>query len=236
MNSPDYQLSPIGLIHSCYPEKFGIPRQPGLVDAACATLEFIPPYNREEMVKGLQEYSHLWILFVFHQTLSAGWKATVRPPRLGGQTRVGVFSSRSPHRPNHLGMSVVRLEQIVVEAGAVSLELSGVDLLDKTPVIDLKPYVPYADSIPTATEGFTAIPMGEMRVEFLPDAAEFCRKYQQQHNRNLHQLITQTLRQDPRPASQRVAGREFGMLLWDVNVRFCAENDSFTVLRCTSEG
>lgn len=99
---------PIGLVRSCWPEKFGIPKQPGLVAAATATVVLYPPYDREEMFRGLAEFSHIWLIFCFHSTLAEGWKPTVRPPRLGGQKRVGVFASRSPHRPNHLGMSVVR--------------------------------------------------------------------------------------------------------------------------------
>ena len=105
-------IEPIGIIHSCYPEKFGIPRQPGLVKSAKARLILLEPYNRIEMVKGLAEFSHIWIQFLFHNTVNEGWRATVRPPFLGGKRRVGIFASRSPHRPNHLGISVVRLSGI----------------------------------------------------------------------------------------------------------------------------
>lgn len=227
-----YNLEPIGEIHSCYSEKFGIPRQPGLVSAAVGRLEFYPPYNREEMFKGLEEFSHIWVIFLFHETIHEGWKPTVRPPRLGGQKRVGLFASRSPHRPNHLGMSVVKLEKVVVEKGSVSLDLSGVDLLDRTPVVDIKPYVPYSDGLAEATCGYAPLPAGQNRVEFTADVELFLHKYQQATQRNLRELILQTLRNDPRPASQRTVGREFGMLLWNVNVRWRVVDDGFEVFSC----
>ncbi|WP_136809165.1 tRNA (N6-threonylcarbamoyladenosine(37)-N6)-methyltransferase TrmO [Desulfosediminicola flagellatus] len=227
-----YNMEPIGEIRSCYTEKFGIPRQPGLVTAAVGQLEFYPPYNREEMFKGLEAFSHIWVIFIFHETINEGWKPTVRPPRLGGQKRVGLFASRSPHRPNHLGMSVVRLEKIRVEKGSVSLELSGVDLLDRTPVVDIKPYVPYSDGPEDATCGYARMPVGQNRVEFSPEVEQFLVYYQQATGRDLRELVLQTLRNDPRPASQRAAGREFGMLLWNVNVRWRVVDDGFEVFNC----
>lgn len=229
-----YSMEPIGRIRSCFTEKFGIPKQAGLVPAASAHLELLPPYNREEMVKGLDEFSHLWLQFIFHQTVAEGYKPTVRPPRLGGQKRVGVFASRSPHRPNHLGMSVVRLEKVTAGGGRVILELSGVDLLDGTPVVDIKPYIPYSDAISDADCGYTRLEIPSKRV-ILPDAvAKFCSVYRQQTGRELYTLIEQTLASDPRPASQRTVGREYGILLWDVNVRWkVMSEECFEVLSCS---
>jgi tRNA-Thr(GGU) m(6)t(6)A37 methyltransferase TsaA len=227
-----YTFMPIGKINSCYTEKFGIPKQPGLVTAAAAELSLFPPYNREEMFRGLADFSHIWILFLFHQTIAEGWKPTVRPPRLGGQKRVGVFASRSPHRPNHVGMSVVKLERVVVEKGETRLLLSGVDLLDNTPVVDIKPYIPYSDSLEDAGCGYTQELIPEVAAIFLPAARTFCDEYRQTTGRNLEELIVQTLRYDPRPASQRTVGREYGMLFWDVNVRWRVAVEGFEVLSC----
>lgn len=225
-------LAPIGRIHSCWPEKFGIPKQPGLVMAATATLEFFPPYDREEMFRGLDAFSHIWVVFLFNNTLHEGWKPTVRPPRLGGRKRVGVFASRSPHRPNHLGMSVVSLTRILVTDGSVKLELAGVDLLDGTPVLDIKPYIPYADSLPEASCGFTAEAIPEVTVRFSSSAEYFCNEYRLQTNRNLRRLVQETLSSDPRPASQRTIGREFGALFWNVNVRWRVVDQGFEVFDC----
>jgi tRNA-Thr(GGU) m(6)t(6)A37 methyltransferase TsaA len=227
-----YTFQPIGRIYSCYTEKFGIPKQPGLVTAATAELLLYPPYNREEMFRGLDEFSHIWILFLFHQTIDEGWKPTVRPPRLGGQKRVGVFASRSPHRPNHIGMSVVKLEQLLIKQGVVRLFVSGVDLLDNTPVIDIKPYVPYSDSLEDAGCGYTREVIPEVKALFLQEAQKFCDDYAKRTGRDLKELVIQTLRYDPRPASQRTLGREYGMLFWDVNVRWRVAAEGFEVLSC----
>ena len=229
---PSVTLQPIGLVRSCWPEKFGIPRQPGQVEAATATLELFPPFNREEMFRGLESFSHVWLVFLFHGTVAEGWKPTVRPPRLGGQRRVGVFASRSPHRPNHLGLSVVRLSRMVVEGGAVRLELAGVDLLDGTPVLDIKPYVPYADSLPGASDGFTAEEAPLVAVRFTSQSEQFCQRYQQQTGRDLHQLVVESLARDPRPASQRRAAREHGARFWDVHVRWRQIEEGFEVFSC----
>lgn len=228
----EHTLAPIGRVRSCWPEKFGIPKQPRLVDAATATIEFFPPYDREEMFRGLEDFSHIWVLFLFHGTIADGWKPTVRPPRLGGQKRVGVFASRSPHRPNYLGMSAVRLLGVREDNGSVRLEIGGVDLLDLTPVVDIKPYVPYADIIGDATSGFTDLPIPKVQVVFTDGASNFCREYQIQSGRDLARLVTETLASDPRPASQRTPGREFGAMFWEVNVRWRVVAEGFEVFSC----
>lgn len=215
-----FSLAPIGVIRSCFQEKFGIPRQPGLAPAARATLELLPPYNQPEAVRGLEDFSHLWLIFVFHGIPGGYWQPTVRPPRLGGNQRLGVFATRSPFRPNPIGLSAVRLEQVEINQGRVILHLGGVDLLDGTPVLDIKPYVPYADCLPDATGGFAAeAPEAPLTVEFSPSAAAFCAAWP---DGDLRELITQILRQDPRPAYERnsAAPRCYGMKLYDFDLRW----------------
>jgi tRNA (adenine37-N6)-methyltransferase len=226
------QLQAIGVIHSCFTEKFGIPRQPGIVPSATARLELLPPYNRLEMVRGLDEFSHIWVHFLFHQTVAEGWKPTVRPPRLGGRKRVGVFASRSPHRPNHMGLSVVKLMAVTHENGCIFLELSGIDFLDRTPVFDIKPYIPYSDALQTASGGY-ALDIGqEVKITFNTETFAFCRCYQDTTGRDLAQLIVEMICSDPRPASQRKCKKRFGMLLWDVNIRWLVEEDGVLVEEC----
>jgi len=223
-------LETIGIIHSCYPEKFGIPRQPGLVKSATARLVLCEPYNRVEMVRGLEEYSHIWLQFVFHKTLAEGWRPTIRPPLLGGKKRIGIFASRSPHRPNHLGISVVQLQKIVCEGKEVFLELAGVDLLDQTPVVDIKPYIAYSDRVEGVRNGAASPPDCHFPVLFTSEAADFCQRYESESGRALKQLISETISHDPRPAAHRGVERAYGMHLWDVNVRFYKHMDCFEVL------
>lgn len=225
-----HSLQVIGVVRSCFVEKFGIPRQAGLAPAAVAELELAKPFARPEMVRGLEQFSHIWLLFLFHGTVAQGWQSTVRPPRLGGRRRLGVFATRSPHRPNHIGLSVVRLLGIRVTDGGLSLALGGIDLLDGTPVLDIKPYLPL-DSIDGATSGcFTDDTQREVR--FTAAALAFCTAYQERTGRSLSSLIEEVLRQDPRPASQRGRRNRFAMTLWDVNVCWRAEDAGFLVDGC----
>jgi len=228
---PAHPISPIGIVHSCYPQKFGIPRQPGLVKSSRGRLELLPPYDREEMTRGLESFSHLWILFLFHEAVAEGWRPTVRPPWLGGQKRVGVLASRSPHRPNYLGLSAIRLTGVTQEKNGLFLELAEIDLLDQTPVIDIKPYIPYSDMIADAGDGCIPPPrLVQREVLFTEEAARSCNVYEQRTGNPLRRLITETLAQDPRPASQRRQTREYGMALWKVNVRWQAHGNRFLVL------
>jgi tRNA (adenine37-N6)-methyltransferase len=224
-----YTMEPIGLIHSCYREKFGIPRQPGLVKSAQGAIEILPPCDREEMFKELNSFSHIWLQFLFHEAVIDGWRATVRPPWLGGQKRVGLFASRSPHRPNFLGLSVVRYNGLRKEKGKLYLDISELDLLDGTPVLDIKPYVPYSDTVDGASSGFVQFAEKRNSIIFTSEAEASCEQYQQVSSRDLKTLIREVLEQDPRPASQRKQQREYGMLLWDMNVRWLAEETGFTV-------
>ena len=223
----DFVFHPIGIVHSCFTEKFGIPRQPGLVPAARATLEIFPPFDRDEAFRGLDDFSHLWIVFIFHGIDAKKWQPTVRPPRLGGNTRVGVFATRSGFRPNPIGMSSVVLESIRRDHGTMVLELSGIDILDQTPVLDIKPYLPYADIIPEAVGGFAADPpRSSMSIEFTAQARQACAMVEKSHP-GFYDLVVQVLRADPRPA---YSGRtEFGVRLHGINVRWTVRQDTIVV-------
>ena len=221
-----FEFEQIGVVHSPFKEKFGIPRQSGLVPEAGATLELIPPYNRPEAVAGLDGYSHIWLQFVFHQVHRAQWQPTVRPPRLGGNRRVGVFASRSPFRPNPMGLSVVRLESVSVTAGAVSLQLAGVDLLDGTPVLDIKPYISYADSIADARSGFARNPPA-IRLKVVFSALAERQLASRTDGLATRRLIEALLQTDPRPAyaCRSQQGRGHGIRLYDFDLRWRVRED-----------
>jgi tRNA (adenine37-N6)-methyltransferase len=211
----------IGIIHSCFTEKFGIPRQPGLAPLARATLELLPPYSDPAAVEGLESCSHIWLQFVFHANTREQWKPKVKPPRLGGNKSLGVFATRSPIRPAPIGLSVVTLESIEIRDGKVLLNLAGVDLLDGTPVLDIKPYVPYVDKVEDAVNSFAPKAPNIIPVTIDPAPLIFCANYQQQTGVALAELITQLLQQDPRPQYQRPdAERIYGMKLLDLDLRW----------------
>ncbi|NMP01588.1 tRNA (N6-threonylcarbamoyladenosine(37)-N6)-methyltransferase TrmO [Pseudoalteromonas arctica] len=217
----DYTISAIGHIQSPYKQKFAIPRQPRLVPQAKAKLIFAPDFNREEFVRGLDEFTHIWLLFRFHETADKGYSAMVRPPRLGGNERKGVFATRATFRPNAIGMSAVKLEGIEYKNGQLSLLLAGIDLLDGTPIIDIKPYLPYSDSMPDASAGFADTrPETQMTVEFSPQAIEFVNAQTQYPD--LHDFIANALKQDPRPAykKQKDGEQSYGMTLYNYNIRW----------------
>ena len=227
-----FDFQPIGIIRSCYKEKFGIPRQPGLATAATATLELYAPYDCPAALVELEGFSHIWLVFVFHQALRDEWKPTVRPPRLGGNQRIGVFASRSPFRPNPIGLSAVRLEDIQCENGHCKLKLRGADLLDGTPVLDIKPYVPYADALPTARGGYAAEPPeNKMTVVFSELAAEQCASWEETRYPDLRQLIEQILQADPRPAYRADSSdsQSFGMRLYEFDVQWQVDGQHIEV-------
>ena len=220
--SETYVFNPVGVVHSCFSEKFGIPRQPRLAKAARATMEILSPYDQDEAFSGLEAFSHLWLVFVFHAIPQGKWRPTVRPPRLGGNRRTGVFATRSGFRPNAIGMSAVVLEDIHRHQGKLLLELSGIDLLDRTPVLDIKPYLPYADIIPEAVGGYAGQrPAAAIPVAFTSQAQKACSQLEKKHP-GFVELLEQVLGADPRPAyADRQSTRtEFGLRLYDVNVRW----------------
>ena len=227
----NYTLSPIGKIHSCFTEKFGVPRQPGLASAAQAVVEVYPEYAREEAFRGLEGFSHIWLIFVFNQSVSDQWRPTVRPPRLGGNQRVGVFSTRSPYRPNSLGMSVVTLDGVNTSDNKVALHISNHDLVDGTPIVDIKPYIRYADSVVDATGGFAPqAPQKQLKVSFTGGAHKQCTEFSGQYP-NLAILITQVLALDPRPAYSKdnLSDKTYGIQLFDINVCWSVTDQGMVV-------
>lgn len=212
-----YSVSPIGFVRSCFKEKFAIPRQPQLAPAARGVLELVAPFDRAEAIAGLEQVSHVWLLFLFHQTLEDKPRLKVRPPRLGGNASIGVFASRATHRPNGIGQSVVRLDK--VEPGR--LWLSGIDLLDGTPVLDIKPYVPYADCIPQAQNAMAEAAPAAIPVDWAAAALQQAQQHALRLGEPLVELIEQCLAQDPRPAYQvPEPERRYGVQFWDVQVRW----------------
>jgi len=213
-----YTLEPLGYIRTCFPEKFGIPRQPLLAPNAKGELLLLPPFNNSHCVEGLNESSHVWLTFIFHQHINEKWKAKVRPPRLGGNQKRGVFATRSSFRPNSLGLSAVKLDSVVIEGDEVKLFFSGVDLLDGTPIVDIKPYIPYSDSIADANNTLASLSPVICSVVFDSKAEAFCRQYK---DKELSRLIIDVLQQDPRPAYQDIdPNRYYKMRLKEVDVEW----------------
>ncbi|KTC62506.1 MULTISPECIES: tRNA (N6-threonylcarbamoyladenosine(37)-N6)-methyltransferase TrmO [Pseudomonas syringae group genomosp. 2] len=212
-----YNVSPVGFVRSCFKEKFAIPRQPQLAPAARGVLELVAPFDQGEAVQGLEQVSHVWLLFLFHMALEDKPRLKVRPPRLGGNQSMGVFATRATHRPNGIGQSVVRLDK--VEAGR--LWLSGIDLLDGTPVLDIKPYVPYADAIAGATNQIASAAPALIPVQWQDAALLQAREHALRLSEPLVELIEQCLAQDPRPAYQLpTPERRYGAQFWDLDVRW----------------
>jgi tRNA-Thr(GGU) m(6)t(6)A37 methyltransferase TsaA len=212
-----YNVSPIGFMRSCFKEKFAIPRQPQLAPAARGVLELVAPFDQGDAVQGLEQVSHVWLLFLFHQALEDKPRLKVRPPRLGGNQSMGVFATRATHRPNGIGQSVVKLDK--VEAGR--LWLSGIDLLDGTPVLDVKPYVPYADVIVDARNSMAAAAPALVPVQWEDAALIQAQEHALRLDEPLTELIEQCLAQDPRPAYQTpTPERVYGAQFWDLDVRW----------------
>ncbi|NDG83631.1 MAG: tRNA (N6-threonylcarbamoyladenosine(37)-N6)-methyltransferase TrmO [Proteobacteria bacterium] len=230
----EFTVRPIGVFESCFVEKFGVPRQSGMAASARGVIRFREEFSAPSLFLHLEGFSHLWVVYLFHKAQNpnhpSAWKPTVTPPRIGGPSRVGVFASRSPHRPNPVGLSVVKIETIRRDRdGCMEIEVSGVDVLDGSPVIDVKPYLPYADSIQGARGGWAEGEIPKYRVEFLPAALEKAERL------GIRVLLEELLEYDPRPRSQREAapigepasvGRCFAFRLRDQDVRWRVAGDS----------
>lgn len=215
----------IAKIKTEYPEKFGIPRQSGLVSGLPARIVFEKEYRQAEAVRGLEGFSHVWLLWQFSENKNSSWSATVRPPRLGGNKRVGVFATRSPYRPNAIGLSAVKLIGIDYDsADAPALIVDGADLLDGTPIVDIKPYLAYADSIPDAVDGFAA----EHRNEAL--SVNFPKELLSKIPSEKQAPLLEILSQDPVPAYQNDPGRVYGLSFAGNNISFSIDSSALTVL------
>lgn len=218
----------IGYIHSDFSDKFGIPRQSGLVDELEAMIVMEPEYRQKEAFRGIEQFSHIWLLWQFSENERETWSPTVRPPRLGGNTRVGVFATRSPFRPNELGLSSVRLKELRMDAtlGPV-LVVAGADLMDGTPIYDIKPYLPYVDSHPEARDGFAGEHKDDHIDVVIPD--EWSRSMEKKQL----QALRAVLAQDPRPAYQKDSQRIYGMQFAGREVRFYVSDGTATVCQIT---
>lgn len=210
----------IARIHTDFKEKFGIPRQSGLVDDLEGTVVFEPAYRNPDALRGIEEFSHIWLLWQFSENVRAEWSPTVRPPRLGGNTRMGVFATRSPFRPNPVGMSCVRLKRVEksAEHGTV-LVVAGADLMDETPIYDIKPYIPSADCHPDARGGFSEKNTDYRLLVKIPD--RLCAGIPEDKRRALAGILSE----DPRPAYQRDPARSYGLSFAGFEIRFHVEDE-----------
>ncbi len=225
----ELNIKVIARIRSDFPDKFGIPRQSGLLKNLRSTIVFEPEFRIADALRGLEGFSHLWLLWIFSENVRDTWKPTVRPPRLGGNTRLGVFATRSSFRPNPIAMSCVKIEKInLTGENAPSIEVSGADLMDGTPIVDIKPYLPYADSVPEAAGGFAeAVRFNKLEVSFAPEVqAALGEQFPAEKKAALVELLSA----DPRPAYQRSADRVYGFRFADFEIKFQVQGDHLTVV------
>lgn len=205
----------IGHIHTDFPEKFGIPRQSGRIPSLLGYIDFLPEYRQLQAFRGIEDFSHLWLIWEFHLSSKDNWSATVKPPRLGGNRRMGVFATRSPYRPNNIGLSSVHLEDFLPESETgPRLLISGIDMVDGTPLYDVKPYVPYSDCHPDATGGFTDSIQPERLDVYFPE--ELLHMFPS----SKRSAIIQLLAEDPRPGFHHDPERIYGIYFAGFNVRF----------------
>ena len=217
----------IARVRNAFPTKFGLPRQSGLVPELTSTIVFEPEYRVAEALRGIESYSHLWLIWAFHQAVREGekqaWRPTVRPPRLGGNTRMGVFATRSPFRPNPLGLTVVKLLAVEDSPEGKVLVVSGADMMDGTPIYDIKPYLPYVDSVPEAVGGFTENTADYHLAVVCPE--EMLRRVPEGER----QTLLGVLGQDPRPAYQHDESRVYGLPFGGLDVKFTVKDGLLTV-------
>lgn len=221
----EIRMKVIARIASDFPTKFGIPRQSGLVRQLRSTVVFEPKYRDENALRGIEQFSHLWLVWQFSEAVREDWSPTVRPPRLGGNTRIGVFATRSPFRPNPIGLTSVRLEEVRRDKShGTVLVVSGADLMDGTPILDIKPYIPFTDAHPDAAEGYTAQTITHaLEVEFPEELVEKVPS-------DKREALLGVLRQDPRPSYQEDAQRIYGFAFAGREIRFRVEEGRLLVL------
>lgn len=218
------EIKPIAYIKNDYKEKFGIPRQSGLIKSAVSKIVFEPEFCDINALRGMEGYSHLWLIWLFSENAEAEWSPTVRPPRLGGNVRMGVFATRSPFRPNPIGLSCVELDHVEDGEEGPVIYVKGADLMDGTPILDIKPYVPYADSHPEASSGFAGDVFDHsMKVEIADEILERIPVEKRE-------AVLEMLAQDPRPGYQRDQKRIYGMEYGDMSIRFRGEEDRIVVI------
>ena len=223
-----YTFTKIGTIQSCYKEKFGIPRQPALVSSS-ASIEMEEDYSEDAAFRYLEQFSHIWVIFLFHGIEKRKWQPTVRPPRLGGNQRVGVFASRSMFRPNPVGLSVVELKNIERKNKKIVLNVIGGDFLDGTPVLDIKPYISYSDSIASADSGYAEVkPEIKLSVMFSKNATRQIDEQQIKYPR-LKSLIIEVLQLDPHPAYKNKNKNEFAMKLYEFDLKWVVDGEQIVV-------
>ncbi|WP_117235192.1 tRNA (N6-threonylcarbamoyladenosine(37)-N6)-methyltransferase TrmO [Vibrio maerlii] len=224
-----YSISPIGYIESPYKEKFAVPRQPSLVSTATSRVRLAGEANCPESLRGIEQFSHIWLLFLFDQNLEQGWKPTVRPPRLGGNERIGVFASRATFRPNGIGMSAVEVKGVTKQGDQMYLELGNVDLVDGTPIVDIKPYIPYSDAIDDAKGGYAEEEPTTSEVIFSVQPRSLL--LDRPNGDTEKEVISQVLAQDPRPAykKNKLDLKEYAVNLFDMNVKFTVTDNLVTV-------
>ncbi|MCE3010604.1 MAG: tRNA (N6-threonylcarbamoyladenosine(37)-N6)-methyltransferase TrmO [Proteobacteria bacterium] len=235
----EFTFQAIGVVRTSFKDKFGIPRQPGLASKLRGILKLHSDPDLKTALNRLETFSHLWVLFVFHEHGGRGWKPSIRPPRLGGAEKVGVLASRSPHRPNPIGMSVLKIESIDLEAkGGPEISVAGVDLLDGTPILDLKPYIPYADSLPHASAGWADEPIERVEVIWSEPALTEVKVADSDGDKELREMITEVLELDPRPAFQKKQipvseisseGAQFGFDLFGYEIKYKIQNGKFVI-------
>ena len=220
----EFTMRPIARIHSDFSTKFGVPRQSGLVDSLEATVVFEPEFRNPDALRGLEGFSHIWLVWVFDQAVRKDWSPTVRPPRLGGNARMGVFATRSPFRPNPIALSCVKLAGMEETADhGMVLRILGADLMDGTPILDIKPYIPYADSHPEALGGFAAVPAGETLEVVIPP--ELLEKVPESRREALRGVLAQ----DPRPHYQEDPESIYGFGFAGMEVKFSVVGNRLTV-------
>ncbi len=225
--SEEYRLSPIGIIRTPFVEKFGVPRQPHLATHIKGRIEFFSPYDDAEAFFGLEEFSHLHVLFYFNLIDYERFRPRVRPPRLGGNATCGVFATRSPFRPNLIGLSLVKLDRVVSVHGRTHLEVSGVDLVDKTPILDIKPYIAFNDAIPEASSGFAKSEPKRVRVVFTDEH----KKMLMAEGEERYLAVLECLSQDPRPAYKDEDDRKiYTLKIFNYHLRFYYESSCIVVM------
>ncbi len=225
-----FSFETVGIVHSCYKDKFAIPRQAGLVTVSTAYIELLPPFNNIEATRGLEDFSHLWLTFVFHQHVGKGWNVIVKPPRLDGKQRFGVFATRASFRPNPIGLSLVALDKIEQQGSNVLIHIKGADLLDQTPILDIKPYVPYSDSLQNAKGGFTdRIKEQSFEVEFNALAAKQTLQASKTYPQ-IREFITQLLALDHRAYFYKKIDKTYATKIYDYDLKWTICDNKVQVL------